>query len=378
MTAERKEGTRRRLAVVNTGSSTLKLATFEADDGRLRQTSSETFEWASEDEMDDTVRRALESVEEAPHLLGHRVVHGGDHYTRSVRIDDEVERTLEELLPLAPLHNAPALKAIRIAREVFPDVPFAAAFDTAFHVRRPPASLRYALPREWDERFRFRRYGFHGLAHESLARACAQAADVPMAELSAVTLQLGAGCSACAIRKGRSIETSMGYTPLEGLVMSSRCGNIDPAIVLRLVREGLDPDEIEERLNRHSGLVGIAGTGDMREVLAGDVRGDRDARLALELFLHRLVKEVGAYLTLLAGDGAIVFGGGIGTNSPEVRAGVAAGLTAWNVSLDPALNLGNRPGRISRAGTRDVYVFATEEERLIAESMDERFSELAG
>ena len=295
-----------------------------------------------------------------------------------MRVDRQVEEKLEELLPLAPLHNAPALKAMRIAREVFPNVPFVAAFDTAFHVRRPRESLRYALPAEWDEEFRFRRYGFHGLAHESLARALAGAEGIAFDDVFAVTLQLGAGCSACAIRNGRSIETSMGYTPLEGLVMATRCGNIDPDIVLRLVRAGLTPDEIEERLNRRSGLRGLAGTGDMREVLAGDVRGDRDARLALKVFLHRLVKEVGAYLTLLEGDGAIVFGGGIGSNSPEVRAGVAAGLGAWNVALEPALNLANGPGRISKKGTRSVYVFETAEERLIAESMNERFAELTG
>jgi acetate kinase len=169
----------------------------------------------------------------------------------------------------------------------------------------------------------------------------------------------------------------MGYTPLEGLVMSTRCGNIDPAVVLKLVRAGIDPDEIEERLNRHSGLKGIAGTGDMREILAGDVRGDRQARLALKVFLHRLVLEVGGFLTLLDGDGAIVFGGGIGTNSPEVRAGVAAGLTAWNVALDPGRNLKNRPGRISKDGSRDVYVFETREEYMIARCMNERYADLS-
>lgn len=226
--------------------------------------------------------------------------------------------------------------------------------------------MHYALPREWHERFGFRRYGFHGIAHASLAQSYAEAGSLRMEDVSAVTLQLGAGCSACAIRNGRSIETSMGYTPLEGLVMSTRSGNIDPAIVLELVRAGMRVDEIDEQLNRRSGLLGLAGTGDMREVLAADIRGEKDARLALKLFIHRLVMTIGGYLTLLGGEGAIVFGGGIGENAPDVRAGIAQGLKAWNVALDPAQNLANRPGRISREQSRPVYVFETREEAMIA------------
>ncbi len=371
-----KHGTRR-LAVVNTGSSTLKLASFDASADGVRKCASQTVEWESPEAMDDTVRQALEELDVAPAMLGHRVVHGGEHYAESVRIDEEVEKALEDLVPLAPLHNEPALKAIRVAREVFPDTPFVAAFDTSFHFRRPKASMRYALPRDWDDEHRFRRYGFHGIAHESLAHSYAEACSIAAEEVNAVTLQLGSGCSACAIRNGRSLETSMGYTPLEGLVMATRSGNVDPALVLKLVRAGVDPDEIEERLNRDSGLKGIAGSGDMREILAGDVRGDRRARLALKVFLHRLVLEIGGFLTLLEGDGAIIFGGGIGTNSPEVRAGVAAGLAAWNVALDPARNLKNRPGRISRDGSRDVFVFETREEYMIARDMNERYADLS-
>lgn len=370
-------GDTRRLAVVNTGSSTLKLASFDASADGLRECSSETFEWESPEAMDDTVRRALEELETTPAILAHRVVHGGDRYPEPVRIDEKVEKTLEDLVPLAPLHNEPALKAIHVAREVFPDTPFVAAFDTSFHFRRPKASTHYALPRDWNEEYRFRRYGFHGIAHESLADSYAEAQSLPLDDVRAVTLQLGSGCSACAIRNGRSIETSMGYTPLEGLVMSTRSGNVDPALVLKLVRAGIEPDEIEERLNRDSGLKGLAGTGDMREILAADVRGDRRARLALKVFLHRLVLEVGGFLTLLEGDGAVVFGGGVGTNSPEVRAGVAAGLAAWDVALDPARNLNNQPGRISRDGTRDVFVFETREEYMIARYMHEHFAALS-
>lgn len=358
----------RLIAVVNTGSSTLKLALFETGGG-LRERSNETFEWPSPDERDETIDQALGELEATPDLLGHRVVHGGSKFTQPVRVDDRVEAALEDLVALAPLHNAPALAAIRVARKRFPDSPSVAVFDTAFHAQRPEESMRYALPRQWNEEFGFRRFGFHGIAHESLAKSYSHAESLPMSGVSAVTLQLGAGCSACAIRNGRSIETSMGYTPLEGLVMSTRSGDIDPAIVLALLRAGHTADEIDEKLNRRSGLNGLAGTGDMRELLQAEAHGDPDAKLALKLFVHRLVMTIGAYLTLLEGEGAIVFGGGIGENSPDVRARVAQGLAAWNVVLDPGLNAQNRPGRISREKGRRVYVFETREEALIAQDL---------
>lgn len=358
-----------RIAVVNTGSATLKLAQFEAGRDGLRGLSSDKHEWESRSEMEGTIEEALRGIGEPPDILGHRVVHGGSQFTDPVRIDSKVEAALEELVPLAPLHNGPALAAIRVGRRVFPDTPSAAVFDTAFHAHRPEESMRYALPREWKEEFGFLRYGFHGIAHASLAQSYAQATAQPMNEVSAVTLQLGAGCSACAIKNGRSIETSMGYTPLEGLVMATRSGDIDPAIVLELAREGYTPDEIDAQLNRRSGLLGLAGSGDMRDVLAADARGDDAAQLALNLFAYRLVLTIGAYLTLLRGEGAIVFGGGIGEHAPEVRARVSEGLTAWNVELDDTLNRENEPGRISAEHSRPVYVFETREEEMIAKDL---------
>ncbi|HET6630499.1 MAG TPA: acetate/propionate family kinase [Woeseiaceae bacterium] len=359
----------RRLAVVNTGSATLKLAQFEAGPDGLRERSSEKHEWESRDEMDASIEQALRAIGEAPDILGHRVVHGGSQFIDPVLIDGKVEAALEELVSLAPLHNGPALTGIRVARRVFPDTPGIAVFDTAFHARRPQESMRYALPREWQEEFGFLRYGFHGIAHASLAQSYAKTISQPLGGISAVTLQLGAGCSACAVRNGRSIETSMGYTPLEGLVMATRSGDIDPAIVLELARAGHTPEEIDEQLNRRSGLLGLAGSSDMREVLAAEARGDEGARLALRLFVYRLVLTIGAYLTLLGGDGAIVFGGGIGEHAAEIRARVAKGLTAWNVELDPALNRDNGPGRISAEQTRPVYVFETREEEMIAREL---------
>src|SRR5690606_17149706 len=356
----------RLIAVVNAGSATLKLAVFEARDDDVLERSSRKYEWGAHEEMPDAVERAFTGIEEEPEVIGHRVVHGGPRYTAPVRIDADVEDALEQLVTLAPLHNGPAVTAIRAARRRFPDTPPVAVFDTAFHARRPPESMHYALPAGWHDRYGFRRYGFHGIAHASLARAYAQAAGHGMDEVNAVTLQLGTGCSACAIRNGRSIETSMGYTPLEGLVMATRSGDIDPAIVLALLRDGLDAGQIDTALNRRSGLLGLAGTGDMRKVLADDARGNKPAHLALRLFIYRVVLTVGAYLTLLEGDGAIVFGGGIGENAPEIRAGVAQGLKAWNVALDPGRNLANRPGSISKDGGRPVYVCETREEPIIA------------
>jgi acetate kinase len=359
----------RRLAVVNTGSSTLKLALFEAGADGLEERSNETFEWRSPDDMDATIDQALGGFDAAPDVIGHRVVHGGSRFTDPVRIDRTVEDALEALVSLAPLHNAPALAGIRAAHRIYPDTPSVAVFDTTFHARRREESMRYALPHAWQEEFGFRRFGFHGIAHASLARSCAEAAALPLHEISAVTLQLGAGCSACAVKHGRSIETSMGYTPLEGLVMATRSGDIDPAIVLKLLRSGYTADEIDEQLNRRSGLLGLAGSGDMRDVLAAEERGDEAASLALKLFTHRLVMTIGAYLTLLGGDGAIVFGGGIGEHAPEVRTRVAQGLAAWEVELDPALNRENGPGRISAGQSRPVYVFETREENMIANDL---------
>ena len=361
--------TGRRILVVNTGSATLKLAQFDTGAGGLRERSGGTHEWRSSDDREEAVENALRELGGPPDIIGHRVVHGGSRFSEPVRIEAAVEQALEELVPLAPLHNGPALGAIRVARRVFPDTPSVAVFDTAFHARRPEVSRRYALPHEWHERFGFLRYGFHGIAHASLLQSYAEAASQRPDEASAVTLQLGAGCSACAIKSGRSIESSMGYTPLEGLMMATRSGDIDPAVVLRLVRAGYTADEIDEQLNRHSGLAGLAGSSDMREVLKGAAHGDGGAKLALELFVYRIVLTAGAYLTLLDGNGAIVFGGGIGEHAPEVRARVAAGLAAWNVALDPALNNANGHGLVSVPHSRPVYVFETREEAMIAREL---------
>jgi acetate kinase len=230
--------------------------------------------------------------------------------------------------------------------------------------------MRYALPRELVERFGIRRYGFHGVAHASLVDGLASARGITSTEVVAVTLQLGAGCSACAVRAGRSLETSMGYTPLEGLVMTTRSGDVDPAIVVRLMRAGFDADRIEELLSSHSGLEALCGQIDMREILAAETRGDEDARFAIELFCHRIVMAVGAYFTLLGGEGALVFGGGIGTHSPEIRARIVKGLSAWGLELDATRNLDNAPGAISTEASRPIYALQTNEADVIARAVD--------
>lgn len=300
--------------------------------------------------------------------IGHRVVHGGARFREPVAIEAAVEEAIAELTPLAPRHQQAALTGIAAARELFAGVPMVAVFDTAFHAGRPPASMHYALPDEVLKRGGIARYGFHGLAHASLVRALAEATGRPTGEVGAVTLQLGAGCSACAVERGRSIETSMGYTPLGGLVMTTRSGDVDPSVVLQLVADGLSPGEARALLSERSGLLGIAGSDSVRELLRREAAGNRAAALALEVFVRRIVMTVGAYLTLLGGEGVIVFGGGIGTHSAEVRSRVAAGLAAWDVRLDDERNAAGEPGAIGAPGSREIWVFASDEERAIAES----------
>ena len=228
--------------------------------------------------------------------------------------------------------------------------------------------MRYPLPREVVEPLGIVRYGFHGIAHASLVDVLAATQNTASRDVDAVTLQLGAGCSVCAIRAGRSIETSMGFSPLGGLPMATRPGDLDPGVVLELLRSGRSHAEVEELLTRRSGLKGMAGSADLRDILQAESRGDEDARLAVEMLVHRIVCLVGAYLTLLDGHGAIVFGGGIGRHSDELRRRVAARLGAWNVELDPTRNADGSPGLISTPSSRPVHVFDTDEETAIARS----------
>lgn len=308
--------------------------------------------------------RALDAV-------GHRVVHGGNRFPGSVLIDEEVVVALDELGDLAPLHNPACVSAIRAARKTLgASMPMVAAFDTSFHHTLPDHAATYAIPYELTLRHRIRRYGFHGLAHRYLLLRYAELTGKPEEEVAMVTLHLGNGCSATAIRGGRSVETSMGFTPLEGLVMGTRSGDLDPAIIGFLSeKERLSVAQVEALLNERSGLLGISGrSNDMRELLER-APSDARSRLAVEIFCHRVRKYVGAYLAVLGGADALIFSGGIGENSPEVRARVCAGMDWCSLQLDPQLNRSRigTEGPISPAAAKlPVYVIPVDEERVIA------------
>ena len=303
--------------------------------------------------------------------VGHRVVHGGDRFTGSVLIDDEVDAIIEALNDLAPLHNPACLSGIRAARAVLSSaVPMVAVFDTAFHHTIPDYASTYAIPYELSSRHRVRRYGFHGLAHNYLALRYAEIRRIPTDQVKIVTFHLGNGCSAAAIRRGKSVDTSMGFTPLEGLVMGTRSGDLDPAVVGYLaLKEGLSVAEVETLLNKQSGLLGISGwSHDMRELLER-AKEDGRARLAIEIFCYRARKYLGAYLAALGSAEAVVFSGGIGENSPLVRAKICEGMEWCGLRLDSHRNdaLVGVEGQISTDTARiHAYVIPTDEELVIA------------
>jgi acetate kinase len=304
--------------------------------------------------------------------VGHRIVHGGERFVSPVRLTDTVVSELEALNDLAPLHNPAALQGIRAAQELLgPAVPMAAVFDTAFHATMPPYATTYALPRELAERHHARRYGFHGIAHESMLRGYAALTGIAADQAALITLQLGNGCSAAAIRNGRSVDTSMGFSPLEGLVMGTRSGDLDPTLVGYLARqEKVDAAEVEQWLNTRSGLLGVSGlSSDMRDLLREAPRQPA-AALAIELFCNRARKYIGAYLAALGGADAIVFGGGIGEHAPAIRARISEGMEWCGLRLDPERNkaAGAAPARISAddAPLR-AYVIPVDESILIAE-----------
>jgi acetate kinase len=303
--------------------------------------------------------------------VGHRIVHGGGQFRSSVLIDDAVIATLESLNELAPLHNPPAVKAIHACRTfIEATVPMVAAFDTAFHHTLPDYASSYALPYDLSERHGIRRYGFHGLAHHYVTSRYAELTGTPRDQVTIITLHLGNGCSASAIQHGKSVDTSMGFTPLEGLVMGTRSGDLDPTVMSYLVRkEGVSVDEVETWLNTRSGLLGVSGlSNDMRELLE-HADHDARARLAIELFCYRARKYIGAYLAVLGGASAVVFSGGIGEHSPQVRAKICAGMEWCGLAIDAERNaaMQGSEGPLSPADARlQVYVIPSDEEILIA------------
>jgi acetate kinase len=309
--------------------------------------------------------------------VGHRVVHGGDQFVKSTMITEQVEAGIDALSELAPLHNPSCLAGIRGARAAFgPTLPMVAVFDTAFHQTMPKVAKQYALPVELAERHRIRRYGFHGIAHASLANGYAAYSGNPLEQVRLITLQLGNGCSVAAIAQGRSVETSMGFTPLEGLVMGTRSGDVDASVVGYLSdREKVEVAEVERWLNERSGLLGLSGrSNDMRELLrVAEQEQDKRAEFAIDLFCYRVRKYLGSYLAVLGGADAIVFGGGIGENAPEIRERICQKMEWCSLELSRDLNratIGLAPGRtakISVDGSRlAAYVVAADEETWIA------------
>ncbi|MCO4098751.1 MAG: acetate kinase [Gemmatimonas sp.] len=308
------------------------------------------------------------------HAVGHRVVHGGEQFRSSVRVDDAVLRGIEENVELAPLHNPHNLRGIEATqRALGAGVPQVAVFDTAFHHTLPEHAYLYAIPYPLYRRHKIRRYGFHGTSHRSIAYRFRKITGRARSDVRIVTLHLGNGCSACAIRGGVSIDTSMGFTPLEGLVMGTRAGDIDAALLDYIAaKEGLSMSQVESMLNSPSGLLGISGlTNDMRDLLAeANELQDRRARLAIDIFCYRARKYVGAYLAALGGADAVVFAGGVGENSAEIRARICEGLEWTGLRVDHEANaalVGGREGRFSAHGSSlEAWVVPTDEELLIA------------
>ena len=312
-----------RVLVVNAGSSSLKLRLL--DDHDELEVEHDVERWDAGEDADE-VSAVLGSMSRFD-AAGHRVVHGGNQFRHAVRVDPSVERALLDLAPLAPLHQPRAMAGIRMISRLQPDAKQVACFDTSFHASLPVAAATYALPRQWRERFGLRRFGFHGLSHAYATRRATELVDrVGDPDLRVVTCHLGAGASLCATRGGRSVDTTMGWTPLEGLVMATRSGTIDPGLVLWLVqRGGLSVEEVVRALESESGLAGISGIsgGDMRDVLAARARGDEAASLAFEVYAHRLRRELGGMIAVLGGIDVLLFTGGVGEHVPEVRSAVS-------------------------------------------------------
>jgi acetate kinase len=325
-----------RVLVVNAGSSSLKLTLLDGDDATIdaRELPAPRAQVDPEE-----LSRTLDSPLGEADAVGHRIVHGGERYLDAVRVDPAVEHALRELVELAPLHQPKSLAALDAVSRLLPDRPAVACFDTAFHATLAPAAFTYALPARWRERWGLRRYGFHGLSHAWVARRAPELLQRDPLDLRIVSCHLGAGASLCAIDGGRSLDTTMGFTPLEGLVMATRSGSVDPGMLLWLLEhEQLSAAELADALEHRSGLLGLAGSADMREILERAAQRDAAAQLALDVYVHRLRAEIAAMTAALGGLDALVFTGGVGERSAAVRALAAEGLGFLGVELDTTRN----------------------------------------
>ena len=370
--------------VLNSGSSSLKYSLVDASngrsiaggqverigesDGRVKHygPNGETRRELDVASHEDALRAVLDSfASRGPSLddtdlaaIGHRVVHGGDRFAEPTLVDDALVDAVTDLVPLAPLHNPANLEGIEVARRLFPDLPQVAVFDTAFHQSLPEHAYTYAVPLSWKQEYRVRRYGFHGSSHAFVSAEAARLLGRAPEEVNVIVLHLGNGCSATAVRKGRSVDTSMGMTPLEGLVMGTRSGDVDPAVHAHLAREaGWSLEEIDNALNRESGLKAMTGDNDFRELERRLEAGDQRARLAFDVYCYRIRKYVGAYAFALGAVDAIVFTAGVGERSPLVRARVLGGLESLGIHLDLARNdAASREARVISAEDSPVVV----------------------
>jgi acetate kinase len=393
-----------KILVLNCGSSSIKFQLIETDVGMIESNADRCIAKGSVEKIgtDEAVlhltvppnpaqslteemldhqtalTRAIQALKEAKALgdisqieaVGHRVVHGGERFSTSVMIDEEVEKVIQQCSELAPLHNPHNLRGYLVARKVLPQVPQVAVFDTAFHQTMPPKAYLYGLPYSYYRRYRIRRYGFHSPSHRYVAFRCREMLGKGKGDVNLITAHLGNGCSVTAIEKGKSIDTSMGFTPLEGLIMGTRCGDIDPAIILYLMsKDELSLHDMSTLLNRFSGLYGIsADSNDMRELIAA-AKEDKQAEMAIEAFCYRLRKYIGAYTAALGHVDGLVFTGGIGENAPLVREKACQGLAELGYEIDLARNneAVGKASEISADSSRTrIFVIPTNEELLIA------------
>jgi acetate kinase len=366
----------RNVLVLNSGSSSVKYAVVEPDSAtEVAEGIVERIGDSDVADHDGAMRRIFEEI--GPQLesdglvaVGHRVVHGGPDLYRPTVVDDALIAKLEELAPLAPLHNPPAVLGIRVARKTLPDLPHVAVFDTAFFHDLPPAAATYAIDRDIAERWHIRRYGFHGTSHQYVSEQAAAFLDRPLAKVNQIVLHLGNGASASAIVGGRPVDTSMGLTPMEGLVMGTRSGDIDPGAITYLWRTAkMSVEDIESMLNKQSGVRGLGGEIDFRMLHQRIESGDKTAQLAYDVYIHRLRKYIGAYLALLGTADVITFTAGVGENDAAVRRDALSGMTALGIELDDNLNAS--PAKAARRISSDsspttVLVVPTNEELAIA------------
>jgi acetate kinase len=340
-----------RVLVVNAGSSSLKLAVLdEGDQVAASETIAASRGRVDEAELQDLIERC------APiDAVGHRIVHGGTEFVEPALLSPAVVQRLRSLADLAPLHQPASLRGVDVVARVLPGVPAVGCFDTAFHAGMPAQASTYALPSEWRRRWNLRRFGFHGLSHSWIGGRVADLMGQPAEAIRIVSCHLGAGASLCAIDRGRSVDTTMGFTPLEGLVMATRAGSVDPGLVLWLEEHaGMPPSELAATLEHRSGLLGLTGTSDMRSILEAEADGDAEASLAVEVYLHRLRGAIACMVSAMAGLDAIAFTGGVGEGSAQIRERAAQGLMFLGIDIDPEVNASAHPD--AEIGAADARV----------------------